>query len=43
MAWTFLRDSFYNDFMEALVGGDGVTRGPAGNGQSAIVARSTRG
>ncbi|WP_255555841.1 NmrA family NAD(P)-binding protein [Tessaracoccus palaemonis] len=39
MAWTFLRDSFYIDFMEALVGDDGVIRGPAGNGRCAIVAR----
>ena len=40
MAGTFLRDSFYIDFMEALVGDDGVIRGPAGDGRCAIVARS---
>lgn len=39
MSWTFLRDSFYIDFMEALVGEDGVIRGPAGDGRCAIVAR----
>jgi uncharacterized protein YbjT (DUF2867 family) len=39
MAWTFLRDSFYIDFMEALVGEDGVIRGPAGTGRCAVVAR----
>jgi NAD(P)H dehydrogenase (quinone) len=39
IAWTFLRDSFYIDFMEALVGDDGVIRGPAGEGRCAIVAR----
>ncbi len=40
MAWTFLRDSFYIDFTEALVGEDGVIRGPAGDGRAAFVARS---
>ena len=40
MAWTFLRDSFYIDFMEALVGDDDVIRGPAGDGRCAIVART---
>lgn len=40
MRWTFLRDSFYIDFMEALVGTDGVIRGPAGDGRVAIVARA---
>ena len=40
MAWTFLRDTFYIDFMEQLVGTDGVIRGPAGNGRCAIVARA---
>jgi uncharacterized protein YbjT (DUF2867 family) len=39
MAWTFLRDSFYLDFVEKLVGSDGVIRGPAGDGQCAFVAR----
>jgi uncharacterized protein YbjT (DUF2867 family) len=40
MAWTFLRDSFYIDFMEALVSEDGVIRGPAGTGRCAVVARA---
>ena len=39
MRWTFLRDSFYIDFMEALVGEDGAIRGPAGDGRVAVVAR----
>jgi len=38
MSWTFLRDSFYIDFMEALVGEDGVIRGPDGTGRVAIVS-----
>lgn len=40
MAWTFLRDTFYVDVMEALVGPDGVIRGPAGDGRCAVVARA---
>ena len=40
MKWTFLRDSFYIDFMEALVGVDGVIRGPGGAGRVSIVARA---
>lgn len=40
MAWTFLRDNFYSDFMEHMVGDDGVIRGPAGEGRAAIVARA---
>lgn len=40
MDWTFLRDCFYIDFMEDLVGADGVIRGPAGQGRAAIVARA---
>jgi NAD(P)H dehydrogenase (quinone) len=36
---TFLRDSLYIDFMNALVGDDGVIRGPAGDGRVAAVAR----
>jgi len=40
MSWTFLRDSFYIDFMEALVGEDGVIRGPGGTGRVAIVSRA---
>lgn len=40
MAHTFLRDSFYLDFLEDLVGEDGVIRGPAGDGAMAAVARA---
>lgn len=39
MAFTFLRDNLYLDFMDAMVGEDGVIRGPAGDGRAAIVAR----
>ena len=37
--WTFLRDDLYADFMPALVGADGVIRGPAGQGRVAAVAQ----
>jgi uncharacterized protein YbjT (DUF2867 family) len=40
MAWTFLRDTFYLDFVPDLVGADGVIRGPAGDGRCAFVARA---
>jgi NAD(P)H dehydrogenase (quinone) len=40
MAHTFLRDSFYLDFVEDLVAEDGVIRGPAGDGAMAAVARA---
>ncbi|MBM0127751.1 SDR family oxidoreductase [Pimelobacter simplex] len=39
MAVTFLRDNFYLDFLPALVGEDGVIRGPAGDGRVAAVTR----
>jgi NAD(P)H dehydrogenase (quinone) len=39
LAFTFLRDSLYLDFMPMLVGEDGVIRGPAGDGRFAGVAR----
>jgi uncharacterized protein YbjT (DUF2867 family) len=39
LAWTFLRDSQYLDFVPLLVGEDGVIRGPAGEGRCAWVAR----
>ncbi|MEE2058437.1 SDR family oxidoreductase [Rhodococcus artemisiae] len=39
MAWTFLRDSFYLDFLPTLAGSDGVIRGPAADGQVGAVAR----
>ena len=40
MAYTFLRDNFYIDFMEGLVGDDGVIRGPSGDGRTSVVARA---
>jgi NAD(P)H dehydrogenase (quinone) len=36
---TFLRDSLYLDYMPVFAGGDGVIRGPAGDGRVAAVAR----
>ena len=39
MTWTFLRDSFYLDFLADLADEDGVIRGPAGAGRVAAVAR----
>lgn len=39
MQWTFLRDSFYLEFLPELVGEDGVLRGPAGDGLVAAVSR----
>ena len=39
LAFTFLRDSLYADFMPFLVGDDGVIRGPAGDGRAAVVAQ----
>ena len=40
MAWTFLRDSIYLDFLPDMAGDDGVIRGPAGSGRAAAVARA---
>lgn len=40
MAFTFLRDSLYLDFLPDLVGEDGVIRGPAGEGRVAAVTRA---
>ncbi|RIJ78209.1 SDR family oxidoreductase [Nakamurella silvestris] len=40
MDHTFLRDALYLDFMTALVGEDGVVRGPAGDGRTAAVSRA---
>jgi NAD(P)H dehydrogenase (quinone) len=37
--WTFLRDNIYLDFMPFFAGDDGVIRGPAGDGRTAVVAR----
>ncbi|MET7465378.1 SDR family oxidoreductase [Nonomuraea sp. NPDC005501] len=39
LSFTFLRDNLYADFMPALVGQDGVIRGPAGEGRAAVVAQ----
>jgi uncharacterized protein YbjT (DUF2867 family) len=39
MVFTFLRDNLYADFVPALVGPDGVIRGPAGAGRVAAVAQ----
>ena len=39
LAWTFLRDGLYADFLPLLVGGDGVLRGPAGDGRVSAVAQ----
>ncbi|KZX21544.1 NAD(P)H-binding protein [Rathayibacter tanaceti] len=40
MAWTFLRDNLYLDFLPAMLGEDGAIRGPAGAGRAAVVARA---
>jgi len=37
--FTFLRDNLYADFLSALVGPDGVIRGPAGEGRVAAVVQ----
>jgi NAD(P)H dehydrogenase (quinone) len=39
MAFTFLRDNLYADFFPAMVGEDGVIRGPAADGRVAAVAQ----
>jgi len=39
LAWTFLRDNLYADFLPFLVGEDGVIRGPAADGRAAVVAQ----
>ncbi|WP_306214358.1 SDR family oxidoreductase [Actinoplanes sp. RD1] len=39
LAYTFLRDNLYADFVPLLVGEDGVIRGPGGNGRAAVVAQ----
>jgi uncharacterized protein YbjT (DUF2867 family) len=39
LAHTFLRDNLYADFAPALVGDDGIIRGPGGNGRAAVVAQ----
>ena len=39
MGFTFLRDNLYADFFPAMVGEDGVIRGPAAQGRVAAVAQ----
>jgi uncharacterized protein YbjT (DUF2867 family) len=39
LRFTFLRDNLYADFMPAMVGEDGVIRGPAADGRVAAVAQ----
>jgi NAD(P)H dehydrogenase (quinone) len=39
LAWTFLRDNIYLDYVPSFAGDDGVIRGPAGDGRVAAVAR----
>jgi uncharacterized protein YbjT (DUF2867 family) len=39
LRFTFLRDNLYADFLGAMVGEDGVLRGPAGDGRVAAVAQ----
>ena len=40
LGFTFLRDNLYADFVPDLAGPDGTIRGPAGDGQAALVARA---
>ncbi|HEY8295058.1 MAG TPA: SDR family oxidoreductase [Micrococcaceae bacterium] len=40
MAFTFLRDNLYTDFLPLFVGDDGVLRGPAADGAAASVTRA---
>ncbi len=39
LAYTFLRDNFYSEFVPDLAGEDGVIRGPAGQGRTAFVSQ----
>jgi uncharacterized protein YbjT (DUF2867 family) len=39
LAFTFLRDSLYQDYLPFMTGADGVIRGPAGDGKLSAVAR----
>lgn len=39
LAYTFLRDNLYAEFVPDLAGADGVIRGPAGQGRAAFVAQ----
>ncbi|GAB3277290.1 SDR family oxidoreductase [Sinomonas notoginsengisoli] len=40
VSYTFLRDCLYLDFIDAMIGDDGVIRGPAANGAVAGVAQA---
>jgi uncharacterized protein YbjT (DUF2867 family) len=40
VAFTFLRDSMYLDYLTFMAGDDGVIKGPAGDGKVALVARA---
>ncbi len=40
MAFTFLRDTLYTDFLPLFVDDDGVLRGPAADGAAASVTRA---
>jgi NAD(P)H dehydrogenase (quinone) len=40
LAFTFLRDSLYQDYLPFMTGADGVIRGPAGDGRLSAVARN---
>ena len=40
VAYTFLRDNFYQDLLPYFIGNDGILRGPAGHGRAAFVARA---
>jgi NAD(P)H dehydrogenase (quinone) len=39
LKFTFLRDSFYQDYLVHMVGADGVIRGPGGTGRISAVSR----
>jgi NAD(P)H dehydrogenase (quinone) len=39
LAWTFLQDNLYADFLRFMPGEDGVIRGPAGAGRVSVVAQ----
>jgi uncharacterized protein YbjT (DUF2867 family) len=39
LSFTFLRDNLYADFLPSMAGGDGVIRGPAGQGRVAAVTQ----
>lgn len=39
LAFTFLRDNLYADFVPLMIDDEGVIRGPAGDGRAAVVAQ----